>query len=100
VLGTDARRTTAPDGVAELHRPEALDELLPRSDFVILTVPHTPATEGFFDRARFQRMKPGGFFIKIGRGMTTKLDDLVTALEAGEIAGAALDVYEQEPPPA
>ena len=75
VLGTDARRTTAPDGVAELHRPEALDELLPRADFVILTVPHTPATEGFFDRARFQRMKPTAFFINIGRGMTTKLDD-------------------------
>jgi phosphoglycerate dehydrogenase-like enzyme len=99
VLGTDARRTTAPDGVAELHRPEALDELLPRADFVILTVPHTPVTEGFFDRARFQRMKPTAFFINIGRGMTTKLDDLVTVLEAGEIAGAALDVYEQEPLP-
>jgi hypothetical protein len=75
------------------------DELLPRADFVILTVPHTPVTEGFFDRARFQRMKPTAFFINIGRGMTTKLDDLVTALEAGEIAGAALDVYEQEPLP-
>jgi phosphoglycerate dehydrogenase-like enzyme len=99
VLGTDARRATAPDGVAELHRPEALDELLPRADFVILTVPHTPATEGFFDRARFLRMKPTAFFINIGRGMTTKLNDLVTALEAGEIAGAALDVYEQEPLP-
>jgi phosphoglycerate dehydrogenase-like enzyme len=99
VLGTDARRTRAPDGVAELHRPEALDVLLPRADFVILTVPHTPATEGLFDRARFQRMKPTAFFINIGRGMTTKLDDLVTALEADEIAGAALDVYEQEPLP-
>ena len=99
VLGTDARRTTAPDGVAELHRPEALDELLPRADFVILTVPHTPATEGLFDRPRFQRMKPTAFFINIGRGMTTNLDDVVTALEAGEIAGAALDVYEQEPLP-
>jgi len=99
VLGTDARRTTVPDGVAELHRPEALDELLPRADFVILTVPHTPATEGFFDRARFRRMKPAAFFINIGRGMTTKLDDLIAALEAGEIAGAALDVYEQEPLP-
>jgi phosphoglycerate dehydrogenase-like enzyme len=99
VLGTDARRTTAPAGVAELHRPEALDELLPRADFVILTVPHTPATAGFFDRVRFQRMKPTAFFINIGRGMTTKLDDLVTALEAGEIAGAAPDVFEQEPLP-
>ena len=44
-------------------------------------------------------MKPTAFFINIGRGMTTKLDDQVKALEAGEIAGAALDVYEQEPLP-
>lgn len=100
VLATDARRTTAPEGVAELHPPEALDALLPRADFVILTVPHTPATEGFFNRARFKRMKKTGYFINIGRGMTTKLDDLVAALKAGEIAGAALDVYEIEPLPA
>jgi phosphoglycerate dehydrogenase-like enzyme len=100
VLATDARRTEAPPGVAELHKPEALDALLPRADFVILTVPHTPATEGFMNRARFQRMKPSAFFINIGRGMTTKLDDLVAALNAGEIAGAALDVFEQEPLPA
>jgi phosphoglycerate dehydrogenase-like enzyme len=99
VLATDARRTTAPEGVAELHRSEALDELLPRADFVILTVPHTPSTEGFFNRGRFQRMKKTALFINIGRGMTTKLDDLVAALKGGEIAGAALDVYEQEPLP-
>ena len=99
VLATDARRTTPPPGVAELHPPKALEELLPRADFVILTVPHTPATEGFFNRALFQRMKPTAFFINIGRGMTTRLDDLVAALQAGEIAGAALDVYEVEPLP-
>ncbi len=99
VLGTDARRVEAPEGIAELHKPEALDELLPRADFVILTVPHTPATEGFFNRARFQKMKQSAFFINIGRGMTTRLDDLVDALNAGEIAGAALDVFEIEPLP-
>ncbi len=99
VLATDARRTAPPPGVAEMHKPEALDSLLPRADFVILTVPHTPSTEGFMHRARFQRMKRSAFFINIGRGMTTKLDDLVAALRAGEIAGAALDVYEQEPLP-
>ncbi len=99
VLATDARRTAAPAGVAELHPAEALDELLPRVDFVILTVPHTPATEGFFNRTRFQRMKRTAFFVNIGRGMTTKLDDLMAALHAGEIAGAALDVYELEPLP-
>jgi len=100
VIGVDARRPDAPPGVAELHRPEALDALLPRADFVILTVPHTPATEGFMNRARFQRMKPSAFFINIGRGMTTRLDDLVDALRAGEIAGAGLDVFEREPLPA
>ena len=83
-----------------MHRAAALDTLLPQADFVILTVPHTPETEGFFNRARFQRMKRSAFFINIGRGMTTKLDDLVAALEAKEIAGAALDVYEIEPLPA
>ena len=100
VIGTDIRRAAPPEGVTELHPPEALDALLPRADFVVLTVPHTPATEGFMNRARFRRMKPGAFFINIGRGMTTKLDDLAAALEAGEIAGAALDVFEIEPLPA
>lgn len=100
VLATDARRTETPAHVAEMHKPEALDALLPRADFVILTVPHTPATEGFFNRSKFQRMKRSAFFINIGRGKTTRLDDLVAALQAGDIAGAALDVYEQEPLPA
>src|SRR5881409_2150701 len=100
VIGVDARRRQAPPGVAELHGPDTLDSLLPRADFVILTVPHTPATEGFMHRARFQRMKRTAFFINIGRGLTTRLDHLVDALRAGEIAGAGLDVYDQEPLPA
>ena len=100
VIGIDERRPDKPDGVAEMHRAAALDAQLPRADFVILTVPHTPETEGFFNRTRFQRMQKSAFFINIGRGMTTGLDDLVAALNAGEIAGAALDVYEIEPLPA
>jgi phosphoglycerate dehydrogenase-like enzyme len=100
VMGIDARRREAPPGVVKLDGPDALDSLLPLADFVILTVPHTPATEGFMLRARFQRMKRTAFFINIGRGMTTRLDDLVAALRAGEIAGAGLDVFEQEPLPA
>jgi phosphoglycerate dehydrogenase-like enzyme len=99
VLATDARRTEPTEGVTELHSADALDALLPQADFVILTVPHTPATEGFMDRKRFRRMKPTAFFINIGRGMTTRLDDLVAALAAGEIGGAGLDVFEQEPLP-
>src|SRR6266581_2070882 len=100
VMGVDARRRDAPPGVRKLDGPDALDALLPLADFVVLTVPHTPATEGFMHRARFQRMKRTAFFINIGRGLTTRLDDLVDALRAGEIAGAGLDVYDQEPLPA
>ena len=100
VMGVDARRRDPPPGLRKLDGPDALDALLPLADFVILTVPHTPETEGFMHRARFQRMKRSAFFINIGRGMTTRLDDLVAALRAGEIAGAGLDVFEQEPLPA
>jgi phosphoglycerate dehydrogenase-like enzyme len=99
VLATDARRTAKPAEVDELHPADTLDALLPRADFVVLTVPHTPQTEGFFGRARFRRMRAGAFFINIGRGMTTRLGDLVDALDANEIAGAALDVFEIEPLP-
>ena len=91
---------TSPKASPSCTAPPRSTALLPQADFVILTVPHTPETEGFFNRARFQRMKKSAFFINIGRGMTTKLDDLVAALEAKEIAGAALDVYEIEPLPA
>jgi phosphoglycerate dehydrogenase-like enzyme len=99
VIGTDARREDLPEGVSELHAPEKLDELLPRADFVILTIPHTPETEGLMNAERFARMKPSAFFINIGRGPTTRLLDLVDALRSGAIAGAALDVFEQEPLP-
>ena len=100
VIGVDVRRTDRAPGVAELHTPEHLEALLPRADFVIMTIPHTPATEGLINRDRLRRMKPSAFLINIGRGMTVRLDDLVLALHAGEIAGAGLDVFEIEPLPA
>lgn len=100
VLGLDPRRETAPEGVAELHRPEKLDELLPQADFVISTTPETPETQGLFNRQRLQRMKPSAYLINISRGAVVVLNDLVAALEAGEIAGAGLDVFEIEPLPA
>ena len=99
VIGVDPRATEAPVGVSELYPPEALNGLLPLADFVIVTVPHTPRTEGLFATARFHLMKPSAFFINIGRGMTTKLDDLDRALREGVIAGAGIDVYEIEPLP-
>ncbi len=100
VIGVDARREDVPEGVAEMHTPDVLDELLPQADFVIMTIPHTPQTEGLMNAERFRLMKPSAFLINIGRGMTVKLDDLDMALRSGEIGGAGLDVYEVEPLPA
>ena len=98
VLAVDARRTAAPEGVAELHPPEGLDQLLPQADFVILTVPHTPATEGFFNTTAPANEAEGVFHQHRSRH-----DDEAGrsggSAKAGEIAGAALDVYEQEPLP-
>jgi phosphoglycerate dehydrogenase-like enzyme len=100
VIGVDARRTRPAEGVNELYPPEKLDELLPQADFLIMTIPHTPATEGLINRQRLRRMKTSAFLINIGRGMTVRLTDLAAALHAGEIAGAGLDVFEIEPLPA
>ncbi len=98
VIGVDARWEYEVPSV-EKHQPEELDTLLPQADFVVVTVPHTPKTEWMWHRARFQLMKPTAYFINIGRGLTTRLDDLVAAIEGGEIAGCALDVFELEPLP-
>jgi len=99
VIGVDARWEFDVPSI-EKHSPEDLDALLPQADFVILTIPHTPETEGTWNAQKFQQMKKTAYFINIGRGMTTKLDDLVDALEKGVIAGCALDVFEIEPLPA
>ncbi len=100
VIGVDPRLEAAPKGVHELVKPERMDQVVPRGDFVIVTVPETPATRGMFDATFFSRMKRGSVFINIGRGATVKLVDLDAALRTGHLAGAGLDVFEVEPLPA
>lgn len=98
VIGIDERWEHEVGGI-DTYQPNALDSLLPEADFVITTVPHTPATEGMWNSTRFGLMKHTAYFINIGRGMTTKIADLTAALEQGQIAGCGLDVYENEPFP-
>jgi phosphoglycerate dehydrogenase-like enzyme len=100
ILAVDPRREDKPPEVAELWRPDRLDDLLAQSDFVAVCAPETPETRGLFDAARFSRMKPTAFFINVGRGRVVKLADLTEALRRQQIAGAALDVFEIEPLPA
>ena len=99
VIGIDARREDKPEWVDDMFGPQSIENQLPKADFVVLTIPHTPETEGLMDSQKFSLMKNTALFINIGRGMTTKLADLNSALRSGSIAWAALDVYEIEPLP-
>lgn len=68
-------------------------------DFVINATPLTRATRNLFDRNVFRAMKPSSYLVNVGRGASLVEADLIDALAAGELAGAALDVFENEPLP-
>jgi D-3-phosphoglycerate dehydrogenase len=79
-------------------QPASLDEVLSQSDFVSMHAPATPDTGRMLGAAHFARMKPSAIFINTGRGPTVDEAALIDALASGRIAGAGLDVLEQEPP--
>jgi D-3-phosphoglycerate dehydrogenase / 2-oxoglutarate reductase len=77
-----------------------LDAALPRADFVSIHCPRMPETIGMFNAARLARMKSTAFLINTARGGIVDEAALYTALTSGKLAGAGLDVFDQEPPPA
>src|SRR6266705_4367603 len=97
VIYTDAVR--AAEEVEKELKAEfrELNALLAESDFVSVHVPLLPETRGLFDATKFDRMKPTAFLINTSRGPVVNEAALVAALEKGQIAGAGLDVYENEP---
>jgi phosphoglycerate dehydrogenase-like enzyme len=99
VRGIDPICREVPGVIAEVWSPERLPDLLAASDFVVIAAPHTPETYKLFRSRQFRQMKRSAYLINIGRGVIVDLADLTAALQAGEIAGAALDVFETEPLP-
>ncbi|HSH42753.1 MAG TPA: D-2-hydroxyacid dehydrogenase [Arenicellales bacterium] len=83
----------------KVHAFDELDRLLGEVDYVINITPSTPATRGLFPAERFRRMKASARFINVGRGDAVDEPALVEALRQGAIAGAALDVFAEEPLP-
>jgi phosphoglycerate dehydrogenase-like enzyme len=89
---------TTPERAAELGvELVSLDELLRTSDYVLVNCPLTPQTRGLIGPVQFTLMKPDAVIINTARGPIVDQAALIDALQSGQIAGAALDVFEQEP---
>ena len=95
-LGCDPYLDAWPEGV----EPASLEEVFSESLLVSLHAPLTEETRGLVDRGLLERMPEGGYLVNTARGDMVVIDDLLWALEEGPLAGAALDVLPQEPPPA
>jgi phosphoglycerate dehydrogenase-like enzyme len=99
ILATDWFPENRPACVAELLPAEALDEVLPRIDILILAAPLNHVTHGIINAKRLSRMPRGSYLINVARGPMVVEEDLVAALESGQLAAAGLDVTATEPLP-
>lgn len=86
--------------VHEMVTMEQLDVVLPRMDYIFISLPSTPETTGLFDRKRLQNLKPGAGIINVGRGSTMDYEALAELLLTGHLSGAVIDVFDEEPLPA
>jgi len=82
----------------EIEKIDELAELMGKADFISLHLPHIPKTHHIVNKQMISKMKPTACIINCARGGTVDEKALYTALKNGKIAGAGLDVYEQEPP--
>ena len=85
--------------VAKLWTISELDEALAQADFVVPLIPYTKQNHGFFNRDMFLKMKPTAYFINTSRGLVVDENALIQVLQEKRIAGAVLDVYQEEPLP-
>lgn len=99
VIGT-RRRPQPVAGIDRLYPSESLHEMLAEADYVVLSAPLTPETDGLIDAAAFAAMRPHTYLVNVARGPIVVEQALVEALREGRIAGAALDVFDREPLPA
>ena len=87
------------EGFDEIFPISQLDEILPQADIVALTLPGTPETDNLLSARRIASMKDEAYLINVGRGNCIDQEALISALNSGHLAGAALDVFRQEPVP-
>ena len=98
VIGVRRQPDAAPmPGVDSVHPPDAVQQLLADADIVVLAAPQTMTTKGLIGEAELARMKRDAVLVNVSRGALVDEDALVSALGAGALAGAALDVFRDEP---
>jgi phosphoglycerate dehydrogenase-like enzyme len=85
--------------VHEMVAMDQLDVVLPRMDYVFVSLPSTPETVGLFNRQRLQTLKPGAGVVNVGRGSTFDYEALANLLASGYLSGAVIDVFDEEPLP-
>lgn len=93
-----AQSRTHHDGIAEYIEQVTQEELLRRSDIVVLHCPLNDSTRGMINAEKLAMMKPTALLVNVARGPVVVEKDLAAALENGVIAGAAIDVFDKEPP--
>ena len=94
-----SRHGRAHPQVHEMVAMDQLDAVLPRMDYIFVSLPATPETVGLFDAQRLQSLKQGAGIINVGRGSTFDYQALANLLAGGNLSGAVIDVFDQEPLP-
>jgi len=98
VIGVNRRGTPA-EHVETVYPVAAIEELLTRSDYVVLLIPATPETDGLMNAARFAAMKRGAWLMNFARGAVVDDAALIAAVRSRHLAGAVLDAFRIEPLP-
>ena len=99
VYATRNSSREGPDYVEYVGLSDELFELAAKADVIVNALPLTAATQGLFNSDFFDAVKPGAYFINVARGASVVTDDLMAALDSGQLAGAGLDVTDPEPLP-
>ncbi|MFA9503175.1 D-2-hydroxyacid dehydrogenase [Natrinema sp. H-ect1] len=99
VIGTKRDPTDAPESVDEIYGPDGLESVLAESDYLVVACPLTDETRGLLDAKALATLPEDAVLVNIARGKVVDQAALVDALETGDLGGAALDVFEEEPLP-